>query len=89
MTTPHEEKQVSKKARTLWQEGIPGWCYPSGITLVALLGWVLAGFGVGEFMTLATSGNNYIVELLFVSLGGFVTNKWVKGRNNHKDQGGL
>jgi hypothetical protein len=56
---------------------------------VALLGWVLAGFGVGEFMTLATSGNNYIVELLFVSLGGFVTNKWVKGRNNHKDQGGL
>lgn len=69
---------LKKLARKVYKEGFPGWIFSFAVFLVALVGWTLAGFGVGEFMTLVTSKDNYIITLYFISLGGTLGNKWVK-----------
>ena len=51
------------------------------MTTYALIERVLGGFGVGRFYDLTTNPNgNWIVSFIGVVMGGYVSNKWVKGR---------
>jgi hypothetical protein len=51
------------------------------VTTYALIERVLGGFGVGRFYDLTTNPNgNWIVSFIGVVMGGYVSNKWVKGR---------
>ena len=51
------------------------------MTSYALIERVLGGFGVGRFYDLTTNPNgNWIVSFIGVVMGGYVSNKWVKGR---------
>jgi len=51
------------------------------VTSYALIERVLGGFGVGRFYDLTTNPNgNWIVSFIGVVMGGYVSNKWVKGR---------
>ena len=68
-------KSVAKK---IYREGFPGWIFSAITFFVAVGGWILAGFGIGEFMTLVTSKDNYIVTLYFIAMGGTMSNSWVK-----------
>ena len=51
------------------------------MTSYALIERVLGGFGLGRFYDLTTNPNgNWIVSFIGVVMGGYVSNKWVKGR---------
>jgi len=71
-----------KKNKRNWrEEGPPAWVWPSGVTLYALAERILGGFGIGRFYDLTTNPNgNWIVSFIGVVMGGYVSNKWVKGR---------
>jgi len=67
-----------KQTRNFWKEGPPGWIYPSAITIYALAERLLGGFGYARFFDMASSGNNWLPELLLVSLGSTLGYKSVK-----------
>lgn len=51
------------------------------MTTYALIERVLGGFNIGRFYELTTNPNgNWIVSFIGVVMGGYVSNKWVKGR---------
>lgn len=73
--------QKERKKRDYATEGIPAFWWPSLVTTYALIERVLGGFGVGRFYDLTTNPNgNWIVSFIGVIMGGYVSNKWVKGR---------
>lgn len=57
------------------KEGVPGWMWPAGLTCYALIERILGGLGVERFFDLANSPNNWMPEILAVSITGFVANK--------------
>lgn len=53
------------------------------MTTYALIERVLGGFGIGRFYELTTNPDgNWIVGFIGVVMGGYVSNKWVKGATN-------
>lgn len=62
-----------------WDEGVPGWWWPAGFSILAIAERILGGLNVGRFFDLANSPHNWMPEILFVSLTGFVANKAQKG----------
>lgn len=85
---PLTETESEKPKRNFWKEGVPGWVYPAIITIYALTERVLAGSGVGSFLALANSANNWLPELLLVSLGGTLGWKTVKMVNQRLEKKG-
>lgn len=77
-----------KQTKNFWKEGVPGWVYPATITIYALTERVLAGLGIGSFLDLANSANNWLPELLLVSLGGTLGWKTVKMVNQRLEKKG-
>lgn len=78
VSTSSTKTENGMQKRNLWKEGVPGWVYPATITIYALTERVLAGLKVGSFLDLANSANNWLPELLLVSLSGTLGWRTVK-----------
>lgn len=63
-------KQQKNLSGNGFRNGPPGWIYPSGITIYALMERILGGLDVGKFYDLANSPSNWLPELLAISLAG-------------------
>lgn len=61
------------------KDGIPGYMWPAAFSVLAIAERILAGFGVGRFFELTDSPDNWMPEILLVSLTGFVGNRLQKG----------
>lgn len=57
------------------RDGLPGWMWPAGFSVLAIVERLLGGLGVGRFFELANSEHNWLPEILAVSLAGYVGNK--------------
>ena len=83
---PLTETESEKPKRNLWREGLPGWVWSAMITIYALTERTLGGFGYKRFYDLATSGNNWLPELLMISLTGTLGYKSFKMYHNRMER---
>lgn len=72
------KKLFKKLLSDIWNNRIPSFIWPGMLTMWAIFERIAAGLGIGKYLELATSSNNILPELLFISLGGSVGLKWVK-----------
>ena len=78
--TEKAKAKIKQVANSLWVNGLPGHIFPPLLLGYAVLERVLGGFSVGHFYDLANSDHNIMTELFFISMGGTVGMKWVKGK---------